>query len=280
MPKALAVACSVALLLTSLTSSAADFHRVPPKTLDGTTWASYVAIDGEIRAGDYDRFKEFLLDSDNLWSALTAVHLSSPGGNVVEALKFANLFERAYFKTRVFEKCYSSCFIMFAGGVDRSLEGLGELGVHRISTRELELDIQRAKSQISPLAADVSVYLIAQGMPRTVVDKMSETPASQLFRIDHFTWVGSMHYSPVFIDTVDKACGRNPDPFPGKYVREAPRDAQTMDAIRGWVKCEDHVRLQNAVRFLYGEVFALKRGESSIAFPSGQYQRALKSVGE
>ena len=275
------------MLLTPSLSCGAEFRRVEPDTTlpNGSKMNSYVDIEGEIQPGDFNKFREFLLNTDNLYSFLNFVLLTSPGGDVVEAMKFANLFDRGFIKVSVAVKCYSSCFIMFAGGVDRSLIGIGTLGVHRISTRELQLDIQRAKAQISPIASDVSAYLLQQGIPRVLVDKMNETPASRLFRIDHesltdSTIAAAVRYSPIFIDTVDRACGRDPDPFPGKYIREAPRDSQTMAAIGEWVRCSNKVRLRNSYRFLLAELAMLKAGKSSVAFPDGQYERARKSIGE
>lgn len=238
-----------------------------------------VLIHGEIVHGDYEKFQLFLLTSDNLWSYLNGVVLSSPGGDVVEALKFANLFEKSYADVWVIggsemavSGCSSSCFIMYAGGVERHITA-GELGVHRISLRELQPDIQKAKVLISPLATDISTYLSQQGIPRLIIDKMNETPASDIYKIDHWTLndmgLGqAMKYNPIFIDLVDKTCGRNPDPFPGKFTNERPAlDNHTTQLLSEWVKCKEKLKNKNRGRFLGEEVAALKIGKPTIIFP-------------
>lgn len=233
--------CAVVLYLAQGLSCAAEITRSPDQPLtNGGILPSHLTLTGEIKRGDYDRFKEMLLEQENLESLVFGgIILSSPGGDVTEGLKFAKLFEHLFVKVTVVTQCYSTCFILFAGGVERSLIGTGELGLHRMSTRSAQLDIQKTKAQISPLSADVSAYLLEQGIPRVLIDKMNETPASSLFRVDHISLSGTpyasaLEFSSIYIDAIEKACGHNPDPFPGKSIREAPRDSQSMAAYMEW----------------------------------------------
>lgn len=229
-----------------------------------------VAIQGRIEKGDYQKFRNFLHDGDNLWRA-HRVFLESPGGNVAEALMFANLFEKSFTSTYVVGTCNSACFIMWAGGVERTLIGAGSLGVHRISVSNPDADLRRIKNLVSPVARDVSAYLSDLGIPRAVIDKMNETPASSIFKIDHFNLQSSdlykaMSYQPAYLDVVEQFCGPDPDPYAGMYIREKTRDSGTIDAIKKWADCMSDFRQQNRSRFFDAERRALVSDKPTILF--------------
>lgn len=90
-------------------------------------------INGEIKKGDYAKFKSLLKqrrDSNIEW-----VVLNSSGGDLSEALQIAELIQNAFLKTDVSEEvigktpdglpiiksgtCASACFIIWVGGVYR-----------------------------------------------------------------------------------------------------------------------------------------------------------------
>lgn len=242
-----------------------------------------VAIVGNIVSGDFERFREFLLRPGNLHRFFDEVVLDSNGGDVVEALKFASLFERAHIRVNVVRRCYSSCFIIYAAAAQRGFTGIGEIGVHRISLRDRSADIEAAKSLVSPTARNVADYLLSQGIPRALVDKMNETPASSLYRVDHYTaerngWTAALDSNPVVADLTEKLCGINPDPYPGKFVRDAPRDAETMARIVPWVHCVDRVLNENRVAFMNRELAAVEAGRPSVLFPKGKAREARAAV--
>lgn len=231
-----------------------------------------VRISGAIVKGDYSKFREYLL-SDGRFLRFSRVWLSSPGGDVTEALKFANLFDKAFIPTWVgaMDTCASSCFIMWAGGVERTLMPTGWIGVHRITLRDIEGDIQKAKGLISPLASNVSKYLSELGMPRALIDKMNETPASGIYRFDSIDvnsngWYWALNYQPVYLDLVEKTCGQFPDPYPGLTVREKPRDPETTSKVKEWVGCLQRVRVSNRLRFFREEERAAEQGRQTLLY--------------
>ncbi|MDO8370315.1 MAG: hypothetical protein Q7T39_00150 [Polaromonas sp.] len=231
-----------------------------------------VRISGPIVKGDYARFREYLLDGPR-FLRFSRVWLSSPGGDVTEALKFANLFDKAFIPTWVgpMDTCASSCFIMWAGGVERTVMSTGWLGVHRITLRDSESDIQKAKGMISPLASDVSKYLAELGIPRALIDKMNETPASGIYRFDSLDinsngWYLALNYQPIYLDLAEKTCGRFPDPYPGQTVREKPRDAETTTKIKDWTDCLQRVRVSNRGRFFREEERAAEQGRQTLLY--------------
>ena len=104
------------------------------------------SISGEIEKGDFARFLK-ITDSDNEnidqnWDIKTAICLDSPGGNLSEAIFFADHFYNVGFSTVIPDgaACLSACSIMFMMGthyfgevsrIDRMLHVTGRLGFHR-----------------------------------------------------------------------------------------------------------------------------------------------------
>jgi hypothetical protein len=249
--------------------------------------AHSVSIRGPINRGDFDRFKDFLLVPGNLSAYTIRVYLNSPGGDVIEALKFANLFEKSSASTVVgfYSKCYSACFIMFAGGVSRAIYPLGELGVHRISLNKLEFDIQKAKGLLSPISGDVYNYLLEQGIPRPILEKMNETSASDMFVMDvrsiqRSGWSRSISDNPVFFDATEKACGKLPDKYPDKSLSEQPRTEEEKRTLSVWVSCQIDLQLLNTLSFAVSELERVKAGKSSLLFPKGKIKEATLAVND
>lgn len=223
----------------------------------------------------------------NLSAYTIRIYLNSPGGDVIEALKFANLFEKSSASTVVgfYSKCYSACFIMFAGGVSRSIYPLGELGVHRISLNKLESDIQKAKGLLSPISGDVYGYLLEQGIPRPILEKMNETPASDMFVMDVKSiqrngWSRSISDNPVFFDATEKACGKLPDKYPEKSLLEQPRTEEEKRALTVWVSCQINLQLLNTLSFAAFELERIKAGKPSLLFPKGKVKEATLAVND
>lgn len=261
---------------------AADFFHESASEYSG---GESISIRGEIRLGDFDRFKEFLLVNTNLKAYTNRIWLNSPGGSVSEAMKFAVLFDKS--SASVFvgpgSKCYSACFTMYAGGVNRTLSPFGELGVHRVSLSELETDLGKGKALVAPVAQDVYNYFLSQGIPRAIVDKMMETPATDIFKIDmqmliRSGWYRAMSDQPTFFDTVEKACGRFPDAYPTKSILEQSRDEQTEQYLKKWVDCKISLQTKNTYAFLKSEYELLKQRRNSRIFPMGKLQEAHQAL--
>ena len=169
-----------------VTATAADFSQLPA----GTFGLPSIGISGEIREGDFEKFRTFLLRPGNLKAYANYIWLDSQGGNVIEALKFANLFEKSNASVVVGSesRCYSACFILFAGGSDRVLYPFAELGVHRIaasgSSNDPVINAATRTGLLQAVSSQVYGYLLTQGMPQAVLDEMEGTPVTGMFIID------------------------------------------------------------------------------------------------
>ena len=112
-------------------------HRLARILANGGQFLVYVS--GSIEAGDTERFASFIT-RNNVTDAL--VILNSPGGSLMESLKFGQFVRNRHFDTDVGAQgnwsnsiCASACSYIFAGGVYRYLENhSGKLGIHQFSS--------------------------------------------------------------------------------------------------------------------------------------------------
>ncbi len=257
--------CVLALFLSS-SVTAADFE-----VFEFAGGQPSLRISGQIRKGDFDRFQRFLVSSKALNAFRKRVILDSTGGDVGEALKLATLIERSYATVMVYGKCYSACFILYAAGADRSLFMGSVLGLHRVSLSAAESDIGKAKNLVAPASDVVSNYLQKQGIPRSIIDKMNETSASDIVLLDKDDIVKAgfskiMKYNSTYIDVVEKSCGR----YPYDSFGSIPAD----DLMRGkvWIDCEFDIQVKNKDAFILAEIDRLKKGQATVLFPKGSWR--------
>jgi hypothetical protein len=208
-----------------------------------------VSIVGPLKRDDYIRFNYFMLK--NIRKAdYDTVFLNSPGGDVEEALMFAQRF-RTHFSTVVVEagsKCFSACTIVWAGGVERYLFDDAKLGFHRLSTTSNEIDVNKVKRRVDPVSKKVSDFFTETGLPRALIDKMNETPPTDMFVID-MRWLvengldRTVAYQPSFVDVVERRCGIDPTSIAAKESRQL--SAEEQDSLMKWMLCADSVKVAN-----------------------------------
>jgi hypothetical protein len=237
-----------------------------------------VAIRGEINRGDFDRFKQFLLRDDALKGYANQVWLNSPGGDVVEAMRFADLFDKSSATAYVgpYSKCYSACVFMFAGAASRTIFPLGELGVHRLILKSDEVAYAREKAVVLQASEEAYAYLIRQGIPQDIVTKMRETPASEMFVVDFLDVRRRSLDNPAYVDIVEKRCGRMP-PEGSLSPTDTALDGEKLASLRKWVDCRGQLRDSNLREFFRMELTELLRTGRSSVFPSGSSSQARRA---
>lgn len=226
-------------------------------------------ISGEIRPGDAELFRRISTRDENLY--ISRVFLQSKGGDVTEALKIAHLVDRSFMTTWLApgSECFSACFLIWAAGVQRALLPTSVLGVHRMALKDPSADVNRARNLISPMAVAIDKYLLELGMPRALVARMWETPASDMYKFDYLEartmgWTLQIGFQPTFFDAVERVCGRQPDPWYGNTIRERPRESETMAKIADWVQCMTRVRVRNRLAFVLDDMAAFEMGKPSL----------------
>jgi hypothetical protein len=139
---------------------------------------------GEIRPGDHDRLIRFAL-TNNFYLPLAPAILSSPGGDINEALKIGRLVQSLYMTVDVGPvtgSCASACFIIFASAVDRDAVA-GVVGIHRpyLSRDTLQkLTPREAAAAEAAALKDAEAYLRELRVPRHLIDEMFENASTEI----------------------------------------------------------------------------------------------------
>ncbi len=210
-----------------------------------------VLIQGRIQKGDYARIIQFVRHPDSYGRFAHSVYLDSPGGDLVETVRIAQLLEKSYAATHVDSgaRCYSACFILWMSGVSRSVADGATLGVHRINVKVDGEVMDPASERFAGIARRVEFYMASLGTPRTILDKMNATPAATMFVISA-RWLAeqrllaAMSYRGGFIDAAQTHCG--PEPYAAAVNAAGPmsdEDARRWtSSVRSWIRCADELR--------------------------------------
>jgi len=134
-----------------------------------------LSLRGEIVAGDFNQFAAELVAVRSR-QGLPLLALDSPGGNIVEANKMANLIRRLGLGVVVVngEECASACFLLFAASLHRIAALGAKIGVHSASLSGEE----------NLLTLDVTALMArdaaALGVPPSVLGRMITTVPSDM----------------------------------------------------------------------------------------------------
>ena len=138
------------------TTHAADIRYVPDNEVN------VIAIEGEIVDGDYERFKAISVNS----ALSTLVLLSSPGGDLYEALGIGDVIHENGYTTGVSDgfKCASACGLIWLAGSKRALQGDAKVGFHAAYHLAQGVPVEGGQAN-----AMVGAYVTRLGLPLKVV---------------------------------------------------------------------------------------------------------------
>ncbi len=217
-------------------------------------WLGEMVLEGEIEAGDSEKFKSFIDKNQS-----KSVYLASPGGNVAEAIEIGHIAralkletiipaqassefrsrsidilkkvaDRHHIKNREANyMCASACFFIFVAGIHRIKEEFFEepiLGVHRpfMTDSDLrKLSANQAIASANQLRKVVESYLKEMSVPMKYADLMFSVPKAQV------RWIGSADFQsdlegfiPELKDWMDAQCDKRTDAE--KVMWEAIKD--------------------------------------------------------
>ena len=163
------------LVMVPLSSEGAEFRRE----------RGHISLTGRIEAQDFDKFRKFIEDPEVLIDLMQgAVALDSPGGDVNAALRIGNLLHLAHATVLVKKNsiCFSSCFLIFAGGSYRLIASTGTLGVHRLQFNQ-PATMHETEKMLAGLGGSIENYLRSAGIPERVIEKARETPPTEIYQI-------------------------------------------------------------------------------------------------
>jgi hypothetical protein len=205
---------------------------------------------GEIRPGDYDRLLKFAMHS-GFYLPLTDAILSSPGGDIEEALKIGRLIKQLYMSMNVGPVtgyCASACFIIFASAVERQTSP-GMVGIHRpYLSRETLRSLSPRAAEAAETAAlrDAEQYLRDLRVPRNLVDIMFEQASTEIYWLSDDEFMHQLGRRPAWYEEFLIArCGLDKAAEEKYFVDEAnakPVAEITAPAKCGWRLTRDEAR--------------------------------------
>jgi len=218
---------TIACVLTVRTADAADIRLDPSREQP-----KGAVLEGKIESGDFDKFKNFILNGDNV----VEIYLASPGGNLNEAIKIGLLIRLLKLSTVVPSRaltshdriaaaarhnlknsaanymCASACFFIFVAGIHRSADNSGEaiLGIHRPSLSADEskrLGFDQVTSADNQVRRAIENYLKAMNVPAKYAEDMYSVPKHKIqwIRFDEFQ-AGFRGFIPEVKAWVDAGC--------------------------------------------------------------------------
>ncbi len=139
-----------------------------------------IRISGEIGPGDATRFSDWMEGRD----APVRVQLHSAGGSVTDALDIGRAIRTAGSGTEIAkgDVCLSACPYMLAGGVERSVDPQGFVGVHQHYFGEnIALPAFLAVEDIQRGQAEVMGYLDEMGIDPLLMRHALATPPDDIY---------------------------------------------------------------------------------------------------
>jgi len=163
--------------------------------------AETLLLKGEITPGDYEHLlKVIRSDQVRFWKSVGFV-LSSPGGDLQEAMKIARLVKGTYSRAFVGSatgNCVSACFFIYVSAVHR-LAVSGSIGIHRPylhPQKMVSLSAYEAEKFQNNVLRQARSYLENLDVPTGLVDKMFQRASTEVY------WLSS--------DEIDEQLGIRP----------------------------------------------------------------------
>ena len=128
--------------------------------------------------------KTFAAEVEKRGSYVKTVVLHSPGGSVADALLMGRLVRQKQFGTEVPDGryCASSCPLIFAGGVERTVGEKSAIGVHQVAAVGGDsMTAARGMESVQRVSAECQKYLLEMGIDPLVWIHAMETPKEELF---------------------------------------------------------------------------------------------------
>lgn len=147
-------------------------------------------IQGEIKIGDSKKIRELAVkDRVRFFRAASrGILLDSPGGNVDEAIKIAEILRSLAFPVWAFQpyKCLSSCFLIYAAAATRYAT-TDTVGIHRPyfpQNLTLKIDPREAEILYRQKLSEVKLWLERQNVPVILINEMMQRTSQEIYWLD------------------------------------------------------------------------------------------------
>jgi ATP-dependent protease ClpP protease subunit len=211
-------------------------------------------IDGEITAGDYQKFLKLVAQKRGV-----RLNLNSKGGNLAEAIKIAELTNRLSLWTYVGkgDLCASACFFIWMNGEYRTANKLQttgsqmNIGLHRPYLSNPSAEISSTDTQQSVQRKTV-VYLEERLVPRRLIDLMMSRASNEIYWMTEADYHELGEYPPHVEELVISKCQYDKNNWNKWFalmdqgrVNEANQIENKISAIE---KCAGDIQVDRVIR--------------------------------
>jgi len=168
---ALRGATVIAVLVSSVATAANAAYIRSATSSEGK---EVIFLDGEIEPGDAQSLRNVIKRANDANRLVSAIRLNSPGGNLGEGARLADMIRYGHIPTVVpaGAQCASACFLVFAAGPEKYASYSANVGVHGASDQSGR---EEGNATISMARAAKEL-----GVPETIIGKMVITPPDQI----------------------------------------------------------------------------------------------------
>ncbi len=177
----------IVLCLQTVSAHALEYSYSTVNPFNGSFYEyESVLLNGEIKRGDYDKLLNFVQQDIFRYENSRGIVLSSPGGDIEEAIKIARFVKNTYKEAFVGQyagKCISACFFIYASAIERLGDFRKVIGIHRpyidpsymkaMSLRDAEL----YQKNILNVARQ---YLQDMDVPTRIIDIMFQNASTEV----------------------------------------------------------------------------------------------------
>ncbi len=240
-------------------ASALDYSFTDENPINGLKITNYrfLLMQGKIEAGDYHKLTEFLKIDPALTSFVNSrqIIISSPGGDVREALKLGNFVRKTFSEVSVgnhFGSCMSSCFLVLASAVSRNWQE-STVGLHRPYLPAAAIEHKSASAILDDqdrALNTVEAYLKELRVPNHVVNIMMSTPSDKIVWLDQPN-ITFGRYSPSYEQMLVTKCGLDID-LETKYF--AGRKDVSVKKIADARNCGFKLTFKDGINYFVSEM--------------------------
>jgi hypothetical protein len=214
---------------------------------------------GEIRPGDYNYLLDVLRKDPVTFLINRVLVLSTPGGDVEEAIKIGRLVKAVYGHVEVGPatgKCTSAGFLIFASGATHDAEP-GTVGIHRpyVDPRRLtSLSPSQAVALQNDAFRRARSYLQELQIPTSLVDTMFQRASSEVYWLSLAELKDQIgHYAPWYEEFLIAKCGLDKAVTKEYFNTANPSNPSLLNRLMESERCGNLETFKEASGFLFSE---------------------------
>ncbi len=225
----LALFCAV---LVSGFTHAATYQVYCDNGFEKASQGCTIKLTGKIETGDSDRLRTVIRQRLKPSWRYQHLFLDSPGGDVYEAFRLAEVVREALLDTTTFRpmgaqhehaSCVSACFLVWVAGANRISQNWPEYGRYGLGLHRPYFDpatYKNSATEVSELQQKamllIQEYLRKELVPETLIEKMFRRSSKEVYWIDDIEDSAIDVRAPWFEEMMIAQCGFEP-----KYERDA-----------------------------------------------------------